>query len=187
MNKLLLALGAAALLAGCTPAVRIKGNPALLGAQAARERSLRGVDHWTLQGRLGLSDGQHGGSGDLEWTQAGEHYDFVLRAPVTGKSFRLSGGPQGAVLEGLDGGPLRGPDAQALMRKALGWELPLADLRAWVLGLRADNGPASMSFGSDGLPALLQQDGWAVEYREWDRSQPSHCPARSTPRDRRTR
>jgi outer membrane lipoprotein LolB len=63
---------------------------------------------------------------------------------------------------------LRGPDAEALMRKALGWEVPLRDLRAWVLGLRADSGPAELSFGGDRLPALLQQDGWVVDYREWD-------------------
>src|SRR6185437_2584946 len=64
-------------------------------------------------------------AGSFSWTQQGDHYVFVLRAPITGKSFRLSGGPDGALLEGLDGGPLQGPDAEALMRKALGWEVPL--------------------------------------------------------------
>ena len=54
------------------------------------------------------------------------------------------------------------------MRKALGWEVPLRDLRAWVLGLRADSGAADFSFGDNALPSLLVQDGWSVEYREWD-------------------
>jgi len=168
MKKFLLGMAAASLLLGCTPAVRVKGDAGLLNAQSAREQALAGVDHWTLQGRLAVSDGRNGGSGDLSWNQAGERYEFVLRAPVTGKSFRLSGGPEGALLEGLDGGPLRGADAETLMRKALGWEVPLRDLRAWVLGVRADSGPAELSFGADRLPALLQQDGWAVDYREWD-------------------
>ena len=176
MRKFLLGIAAASLLLGCTPAVRVKGDAALLGAQAAREHRLAGVDHWTLQGRLGVSDGHTGGSGDLSWTQDGARYEFVLRAPVTGKSFRLSGGPEGALLEGLDGGSLRGPDAEALMRKALGWEVPLRDLRAWVLGLRADSGPAELSFGTDRLPALLQQDGWAVDYREWDNTRQPPLP-----------
>ncbi|TAM05583.1 MAG: outer membrane lipoprotein LolB, partial [Rhodanobacter sp.] len=98
----------------------------------------------------------------------GNHYVFVLRAPITGKSFRLSGGPDGALLEGLDGGALQGPDAEVLLRKALGWEVPLRNLRAWVLGLRADGGPAKLSFGANRLPSLLQQDGWTVDYRVWD-------------------
>ncbi len=156
------------LLVACAPAVRIKGDAGLLNAQLAREQALARADHWVLQGRLGVSDGKDGGSGSFSWTQNGEQYEFVLRAPITGKSFRLSGDPSGALLEGLEPGPLRGPDAEALMRKALGWEVPLRDLRAWVLGLRADSGPAELSFGVDRLPSLLQQDGWVVDYREWD-------------------
>lgn len=158
------------LLAACVPApvVRVKGDAALMQEQEARERLLTGTDHWVLQGKLGVSDGKEGGSGTLNWSQDGERYEFTVRSPVVGKSFRLSGGPEGALLEGLDGGPLRGPDAESLMLKALGWDVPLRDLRAWVLGLRADSGPAELSFGTDRLPSLLQQDGWSVDYREWD-------------------
>ena len=158
------------LLAACVPApaVRVKGDAALMQEQEARERVLSGTDRWILQGKLGVSDGKEGGSGTLNWTQDGERYEFTVRSPVVGKSFRLSGGPDGALLEGLDGGPLRGPDAESLMLNALGWDVPLRDLRAWVLGLRADSGPAELSFGTDRLPSLLQQDGWSVDYREWD-------------------
>lgn len=171
------ALAALALVVvGCTPAVRIKGDAGLLGAQAQRERQLADTDHWTLSGRLGVSDGHNGGSGSLDWSQDGERYAFELRAPITGKSFRLTGGPDGAVLEGLDGGPLRGPDAESLMRKALGWEVPLRDLQAWVLGLRADSGPAELRFGDDRLPSLLQQDGWSVDYRSWDHERDPALP-----------
>lgn len=139
----------------------------MLEAQAAREAALSGHDHWTLSGRLAVSNGSDGGSGSLTWRQDGQRYDFTMRAPVTGRSFRLSGGPDGAVLEGLDQGPMRDADAEALMARALGWQVPLRDLRAWVLGLRADGGPAQLDFGADGLPSLLQQDGWKVEYRDW--------------------
>ena len=169
--KRFLWLGAAAglLLAACAPVpLRRPADEAALAAQAARERQLAGVDQWTLEGHLAVSDGHDGGSGSLRWTQDGDRYDFELRAPITGKSFRLSGGPGGALLEGIEGGPLRGPDAEALMRKALGWEVPLDDLRAWVLGLRAAGSPAELHFGEQQLPSLLAQDGWAVDYRAWD-------------------
>ena len=166
------------LLAACAPAVRVKGDAGLLGAQLAREHMLADADHWSLQGRLGVSDGHDGGSGSFSWTQRGDRYEFVLRAPVTGKSFRLSGDAHGALLEGLDGGPLRGADAETLMRKALGWEVPLHELRAWVLGLRADGGPADLRFGANRLPSLLQQDGWSVEYRSWDESRDPPLPAK---------
>lgn len=175
-RRLLLLVGVVLLVAGCAPAVRIKGDASLLDAQGQRERQLAGTDHWTLSGRLGVSDGHNGGSGSIDWRQDGDRYAFELRAPITGKSFRLTGGPDGALLEGLDSGPLRGPDAEALMRKALGWEVPLDDLRAWVLGLRADRGPAELRFGEDRLPSLLVQDGWSVDYRRWDQSRQPPLP-----------
>lgn len=158
------------LLAACVPqTVRMKGDAGLLDAQFARERALAQADHWVLQGRLGVSNGKDGGSGSFSWAQDGEQYEFVLRGPaISGMNFRLSGGPDGALLEGVEHGPLRGPDAEALMHEALGWEVPLRDLRAWVLGLRADSGPAELNFGENRLPSLLQQDGWTVDYREWD-------------------
>lgn len=177
--KRFLLLGAAAglLLAACAPApVRRPADQAALAAQRARESQLANADQWTLEGRLAVSDGRDGGSGSLTWTQQGGRYAFELRAPITGKSFRLSGDPEGALLEGLDGGPLRGPDAEALMRKALGWEVPLKDLRAWVLGLRAAGVPAELQFGEHDLPSLLQQDGWTVDYRAWDLSRQPPLP-----------
>lgn len=157
-----------ALLAACAP-VRMKGDSAMLAAQSARAKLLAGHDHWTLHAHLGVSDGHHGGSGTLTWVQDGQHYEFTVRAPITGRSFRLSGGPDGAVLEGLDQGTLRGPSAQALLARALGWRVPMQPLRDWVLGLRAGGGDsgAIMQFGTNGLPSLLEQDGWTIEYRDW--------------------
>ena len=179
MKKITLAAVVLVLLAGCTQAVRTRGNPALLAAQTAREQALANADHWTVQGRLSVSDGHEGGSGSLHWSQNGDHYEFVLRGPaLSGANFRLSGDAHGALLEGLKGGPLRGPDAEALMRKALGWEVPLRDLRAWVLGLRADSGPAELSFGDNQLPSLLLQDGWSVDYRAWDTTQQPPLPSK---------
>jgi outer membrane lipoprotein LolB len=174
-----LAVALPLLLAACVPAVRMKGDTGMLNEQAMREQTLAHTDHWTLQGRLGVSDGKTGGTGSFSWSQNGDQYEFVLRGPaISGMNFRLSGGADGALLEGLEPGPLRGPDAEALMRKALGWEVPLRDLRAWVLGLRADNGQAELSFGADRLPSLLQQDGWTVDYREWDEARQPPLPKR---------
>jgi outer membrane lipoprotein LolB len=169
------------LLAACVPApvVRTKGDAAQLAVQQSREQSLAHADHWVMQGRLGVSDGKDGGSGSFSWTQNGDHYEFVLRGPaISGADFRLSGGPDGAQLQGLKSVPISGPDAEALMRKALGWEVPLRDLRAWVLGLRADSGAAEVSFGDNALPSLLVQDGWSVEYREWDSTRQPALPTK---------
>ncbi len=150
----------------CAP-VRIKGNAAMMQAQSARESMLGARHDWTVQARLAVSDGEHGGSGGLTWRQDGDRYRFVLRAPVTGRSFQLQGGPDGAVLEGLDQGPVHDIDAQRLLARVFGWQVPLARLRYWIKGLRVPGAPAVLRFGNNQLPSLLQQDGWTVEYLGW--------------------
>ena len=81
----------------------------------------------------------------------------------------------------------RGVNAEVLMRKALGWNVPLRDLRAWVLGLRADGGVAELDFGTNRLPSLLRQDGWAVDYRQWDMTRQPPLPQKVFAERARTR
>lgn len=156
------------LMAACAP-VRIKGNAHTLARQAAREKTLAAHDHWTLRAQLGVSDGQHGGSGTLVWVQDGPRFSFTLRAPITGRSFRLTGGPDGAMLKGLKGGPVHGRNARTLLARVLGWRVPVKPLHDWVRGLRAGGATADavLRFGHNGLPSLLKQDGWTVQYRKW--------------------
>ncbi|WP_233843353.1 lipoprotein insertase outer membrane protein LolB [Dyella sp. 2HG41-7] len=177
--RVIAALAPLLLLTACAPKqlVRNQGDAASLSQQAAREQQLANADHWVLQGRLAVSDGKEGVPGsDFTWTQNGASYELIFRAPVSGKSYRLSGGPDGAELDGVDGGPQRGADAEALMRRALHWEVPLDELRAWVLGLRAHGAQADLSFGDDRLPSVLQQDGWTVSYLAWDTTRQPPLP-----------
>lgn len=183
MLKLLALLGAA-VLSGCVRlpprGQTVATDASLMAAQSVREDTLRGVRDWTLDGRLGIanaSDSRGNGSGSLHWTQQGDRYVFTVNGGF-GYDYRLSGGPQGATLEGIGKQPLHGADAEALMRKAAGWSVPLQELRAWVLGLRAPGRPAQLVFGTDRLPAVLRQDGWQVEYRAWDTTRQPALPTK---------
>ncbi|MGN6092511.1 MAG: lipoprotein insertase outer membrane protein LolB, partial [Luteibacter jiangsuensis] len=169
------------LLAACATTrapVRQPGDALTLGLQEQREKALGDTDHWTLEGRLSVSNGKDSGSGSLTWRQDGARYEFTVRAPVTGRSFRLTGGPEGAELEGLDGGPRRGPDAESLMASAVGWQIPMVELKRWVLGLRADGGAADIAFGADRLPSRIVQDGWTVDYKQWDAARQPPMPSK---------
>lgn len=169
LGQCLWIIATATLLAACSPAtVPLRpGTQAERFAQAQRAEVLGKLSVWRASGRIGVSDGKHGGSGGFEWTQDGSAIDFILRAPITGRSFRLQSGPDGACLSGLKARPVCAFDAATLLRSELGWELPMADLRAWVLGIAAAHTPARLAYGPNGLPAQLVQDGWVVQYRSW--------------------
>lgn len=156
-------------LAACMPPpVRRAPDAGLLQAQAAREAALAAHPDWGLSGRIAISDGKDGGSGHIDWKQHGSDYDIRLSAPVTRQSWRLVREGDRVRLEGLEGGTLEGTDAQALLYQALGWLVPVDALAAWVRGARASTDAAQLQFGADGLPSLMTEDDWSVEYRGWD-------------------
>ena len=158
--------------AGCTQApVRTAADATLLAAQSAREAELADDPRWTLVGRLAVDAGGDGGSGRIDWRQFGDDYTIRLSAPVTRKSWVLEKRGGVVVLSGLEGGERRGIDAEAMLAEATGWRIPLAALASWARGARAP-GPAHLEFGPDGLPALIAQHGWQVDYREWTPSTP---------------
>ncbi len=136
--------------------------------QAQREAALRDARAWTMQGRIGLSNGRDGGSGRIDWRQDGAQYEIALSAPVTRQSWRLSGDDAGARLDGLEGGPRAGAVAEAVLREATGWEIPVAALADWVRGARADGlGPAQLAFAADGRLSRIEQGGWIIDYLAW--------------------
>jgi outer membrane lipoprotein LolB len=157
------------LLAACaTPAQRAApSEPAALSALAERERQLQAQPDWTVEARVAVRNGDDGGSGQLIWRQSAGVTDLSLRAPVSGQGWRLRADADGALLEGLESGPVRGPDADRLLREAVGWDVPLALLARWVQGQRGTP-QAVVEFDSEGWPQTLQDAGWRIEYRGWD-------------------
>ena len=135
--------------------------------QRERERLLE--PDWALSGRIAVATGGRGGSGRIDWTQAGPRYDIALSAPVTRQSWRLTGDGAGARLEGLEGGPREGYGAETLLREATGWELPVGCLPDWVrgLGCRTVAALALESWSAEGRLARIEQIGWVIEYPEW--------------------
>ncbi|HJT98311.1 MAG TPA: lipoprotein insertase outer membrane protein LolB, partial [Rhodanobacteraceae bacterium] len=161
-------------LAACT-APRVKPDDALLARQDERERALASQPAWQLAGRLGVSNAKDAGSGSLQWRQDGDSFRFGVHAPVTGKTWTLTGDAHRVVLEGLRDRPVEGTDAAALLERELGWHVPVAQLTDWVRAVRAQ-GPARIEFRSDGLPAQIEQDGWKIEYPDYDETHQPPLP-----------
>ncbi|WP_369934008.1 lipoprotein insertase outer membrane protein LolB [Xanthomonas tesorieronis] len=173
------ALAALLALAGCTslaprqapPAASAPLGEAARQAEAARGAWLQAHPQWSFQGRVAITKGRNGGSGRIDWAQQQREYRIELSAPVTRQSWRLTGDSQrgGGRLEGLDGGPRAGEDAQQLLLEATGWEIPVNLLPDWVRGQVAlDAGaPEQVSYDAEGRPQALRQMGWEIQFQEW--------------------
>ena len=161
------------MLVGCaTTAVREPLSPAehaaAFAAQQVRETALSAQPGWRLEGRVALTNQGRGGSGRIEWQQQGAAFDVALSAPITRQGWRLTGDRSHARIDGLDGGPRIGDDPANLLREATGWDIPVAALASWVRGIRApEGGEARLEFDADGHLARMVQDGWTLEFSDW--------------------
>lgn len=154
------------LLGGC---VAPKPRPEIsvsLHAQQSREMLLGEWREWGFSGRISVSGGGESGSGRIDWLRRGARLEVVMQAPVSRRSWRLVDDVGGASLEGLDGGTRYGSDAESLLRNELGWELPVAQVEAWVRGARS-GANAMLEFDQNGLPQRMRDGSWEIEYRGW--------------------
>lgn len=173
MRRFVLA-GVLLVLAGCA-APRLRPDATLLSAQEQRERTLLAELSWMLNGRIAISGPQDGGSGSIAWEQDGGGFRVTMNAPVTGKTWTLTGNEQHAELEGLRNGTVRGDNAGVLLERELGWQVPVIELASWVRAVRAA-GKSEIVFREDGLPAQFTQSGWKIEYLDYDKTRQPPLP-----------
>ncbi|WP_102946468.1 lipoprotein insertase outer membrane protein LolB [Stenotrophomonas sp. VV52] len=140
-------------------------------AEALRVEQVRAWPAWSFEGRVAVSKGRNGGSGRIDWRQQARQYVVSLSAPVTRQSWTLTGDSEqgGGRLDGVDGGPRQGADAQQVLLEATGWDIPVNQLPDWVRGLVAEGASAAGQVDRDaeGRPRRFQQMGWDIQYLDW--------------------
>lgn len=160
VTRILSLLVAALVLGGCASVREARDRGAWLDE---REAWLAAHPQWSVQGRLGLSDGQRGGSLAFDWAADGNRHRVQLRTLAGGQQWRLEFGPDGARLVGTDLDELLGPDADALVLEATGWPIPVRWMSRWLVGLPAP-ASAALTFAEDGTLAALAVDDWTLEF-----------------------
>jgi outer membrane lipoprotein LolB len=154
------------LLSAC--AVVPVNDPARLHLWQLRQAELQSLSVWRLDGRSAIKS-QHG-SGELvlNWSQDGERFDIRLMSFLGQQQARLQG-IHGGMTELLrqDQPPVRANNEQAMMQEALGWSLPLAGLRYWVLGIGQPDMEPRKALDALGRPIWLEWHGWHVDYQSY--------------------
>lgn len=159
----------AALLAGCATIVH-PGGAADQAAWQARRQRLAGVDNWHIQGRIGVTTPHRGGSASLDWREKGDTMTLLLSGPFGLGAVRLKGTPQVMQVRDSKGHSWTSYSPEHALESTLGWPLPIASLRYWVLGLPAPGVDFQVDVGARGLPSRLAQQGWNVRYKAFKRS-----------------
>jgi len=170
-------LGLALLLGGCSST---PPRPEPVDSQQAwqqHQQRLSALHDWRLTGRLGIQTGHEGWHASLDWRQQDSNYTIRITAPLGQGSLLLQGGAQGVLLQTSDGEVLSAEDPGQLLYQQLGWQVPVASLRYWVLGLPAP-GKAIETLDAYGRLSHLQQEGWEIEFLDYEIQQGVELPGR---------
>lgn len=121
---------------------------------------------WSVEGRLGLSDGERGGSLAMRWKADGDVHRVRLRTLVGGRQWLLRIEPGYAVLTGSEVGRIEGPDPDVLVERAVGWPIPVRHMSQWLRGLPAPP-EARVEFAETGALTALAWRDWRLAFRRW--------------------
>lgn len=122
---------------------------------------------WAVSGRAALRDGRRGGQLSFAWEAEGEHHTIDLKTVTGGKRWRLRFGPGYAELEGSEVGHMIDTRPEPLVEAAVGWPIPVSQLKDWIRGLVSDP-KEQVNFARDGTIESLSGESWALVYRRYD-------------------
>jgi outer membrane lipoprotein LolB len=120
--------------------------------------------YWTASGRLALAASGEGGSGSFSWGQRGAETTLSIRGPLGAGAMQVTMDGQSLVVTDADGRHLGTEQASALLRRRLGTDLPLAELRYWMLGVPSPGSPSSVADAAVAPVRVIEQSGWRISY-----------------------
>jgi len=134
-----------------------------------QQHALQQIKQWSIDGRIAVQTSSDGGQADYAWQQlSAVDYNIRLQAPLGAGTTWIKGNAQGVSLRTSSGDSLFDTNVDKLMLQMNGWPLPVRGLRYWVLGLPSNTTAYIVrKWHPNGLPAVMLQDGWRIEFRRY--------------------
>ncbi|MGM0855517.1 MAG: lipoprotein insertase outer membrane protein LolB [Pseudomonadota bacterium] len=173
----LVACAAIVFLAGCASQAPQDDSGRQSGDWDDQKAEVEAFDTWTLVGKAGLRTSEENTSANLDWNQHPHYFRMLISGPFGGGRNVLEGREGRFSLSNSDG-RFEAESPEALMEEQLGWALPVSAMPDWVRGLPGDHDSYQLETDELGFPSHLAQDGWEIDYRDWERVEGMWLPRR---------
>jgi outer membrane lipoprotein LolB len=154
----------ALLLVGCRtapPAAPVIG-PGADAPWSEQRAMLEKLDSYSLNGRIGVAAKGEGFSGTLRYQQQPHRSDLALDGPLGMGGFRVALDGEALTISNSRGEQLDGAAARAELEQSLGFSLPIAELRWWLLGIPSPGDASVDADASSGEIHGFEQLGWKI-------------------------
>lgn len=122
------------------------------------------VPYFQLEGRLSVRAQEQSFSGALAWLRRPDAESMLLSTPLgqgVAEIQRVEGGMR---LVDAEGRSRVAADGETLLEDAVGLRLPLNGLVYWLSARPRPEAPFTASLDETGRVAVMQQDGWRIDY-----------------------
>jgi outer membrane lipoprotein LolB len=166
------------ILAGCClialSACVTRPPPNVTSAWSMRAQALQHANSWKLDGRAAVAAGTQGWQASLDWRQNDSSSELHLAGPLgigaqvitrTAKGISVNGAP---------------PSDSTLsqLQERLGFELPIDDLRFWLLGVPNPASAFELTRNPQDRALHLTQSNWSIDYDSYTPAGGDVLPAR---------
>jgi len=132
-----------------------------------RQQKLAQIKFWRINGPFSITQGKRSKIANYTWQQMGRKtYRIRITSALGLSSVLIIGYPHSVTLWRNDRHFVSAKSSRQLIKKELGYALPIANLNYWARGLPAP-GRHYTSFDQFGHLKTLQQQGWRLTYADY--------------------
>jgi outer membrane lipoprotein LolB len=157
MHRLLLLVFCSTVLGAC---VSTRTATTTAASWEQRAMDLQKAASWQLDGRAAVAVGTQGWQATLNWREQGATADVHLSGPFGVGALTLKRTAEGLSLNGA-------PPSDAVLAQLqdkLGFELPLDQLRFWLLGIPDPGSAFDLKRNDQDRASQLTQGDWSIDY-----------------------
>lgn len=146
-------------------------------SQSERQARLNAMPGWDMRGRVAVSSTAGGFQGSFQWRSMADAIELTVRGPFGAALLNVNGTPESLTVTARGDTWLLG-DPEAELSELLGWWMPVASLRTWLIGLPDPAYRAQTEGGPLRTLGALEQRLWRVEYPAYQLSHGLLLPRR---------
>lgn len=134
------------------------------------QQQLRPLLSWHIRGRVALFVNNEVYNLGMSWSRNDQHHSIKLEAALGQGVILLKKTPVHAELTTIEGETYTGTNAQQLLQQVTQLTLPVEGLQSWIKGLALENSSFVPDIDAEGRLITLQQDGWQINYFDYQRT-----------------
>ena len=120
-----------------------------------------------FMGRVLVKGGDKGFSGGIRWSHDNTVDNIHLLSPFGQVVAEIKSSEGVALLTTSEQRIYRATNVENLIKKVLGWRLPILGLQYWVRGVNAPKTESEIDRDADGRIIGIRQDGWMIIYTSY--------------------